>query len=101
MAETPGEAARKVADPLRRLPGEREAETSPHAEDASHWVGVYRELVTFKETLLTTIEDQHENVSDSGRSEVENDLVLMRGELERLRRRHAFWTAREAMLGSA
>jgi len=86
--------AEDLVDPQRRLPGEIDSETSPLLEDAQHWLQVYRELLTFKRTMLRTAEVHKEGAPEPVVDEVHNDQVLLRAELNRLEQRQRFWEMR-------
>lgn len=80
-------------DPHRLLRGE-----DPHteyADDARHWIAVYRELLGFKRDVLGKVRDDMERISDSARSEVlDTDLPLMEAEARRFEHRIDFWEKR-------
>ena len=63
-----------------------------------HWIGVYSELVKFKDTLLHSIGEQRADVGAEGRLEVQHDDILLRREHGRLRRRLDFWLAEREKL---
>ncbi len=89
-----GDIAGQLVDPEHRLPGELDSERSPLLEDAQHWLQVYRELVTFKRTLLRTAEVHKEGAPDPVVGEVSDDQAVLRAELDRLEQRHRFWEQR-------
>jgi hypothetical protein len=105
VIDDPLDVARDPADPEQRLPGERESEASPLIEDAQHWLHVYAELLTFKQTLVETaaVEGAVESGGAGRRavSTASGEGPGLRSELERLGRRHAFWRERVARLTSA
>ena len=91
---TPEEAATRAVDQDALLAGENPE--SPHLDDAEHWVSVYTELIDFKAGLLAT---SAEHIADfdheESRGEAKHvDLTILRAELERCRRRLAFWKER-------
>jgi len=88
------EGAEDLMDPGHRLPGEVDSESSPLLEDAEHWLQVYRELLTFKRTLLRTAEVHKEGASEPVVAEVSEDQKMLRAELDRLEQRHSFWQGR-------
>lgn len=90
--------AQELTNPEHRLPGEVDSESSPLVEDAEHWLQVYRELLTFKRTLLRTAEIHKEGAPEAVVTEVSNDQTLLRAELERLEQRHRFWERRAQKL---
>ncbi len=52
---------------------------------------MYHELYSFKEMLLTAVEEQLKCVTPPGAFELENDKKLLDAEASRLRRRLEFW----------
>src|SRR5438105_4897456 len=92
------EAALKAGDVDRLLPGENPETT--HAEDAEHWVEVYRELLEYKGRLLAvTQETLRQLPEEPARREVaETDQALINAERERFERRLGFWDRRLAEL---
>lgn len=73
------------------LPGEATSMSKPSVRDIEHWIRVYSELCHFKETILATLVDQRDKVSQAGRIEVAHDDIVLRSEYERLRRRLQYW----------
>jgi len=70
-----------------------------YADDARHWLAVYRELLGFKHDMLRSIDDRVPQISESAREEVlETDLPLMQAEAARFVDRIAFWEGRLAEL---
>lgn len=96
MTEEEEAAVRHAGDPHRLLPNENPE--SGLVEDAAHWRTVYRELLRFKEGLLS--------VADRGLIELEEELkvtdtttlALLRAQNARLRHRLAFWEERHREL---
>ena len=91
------------ADPLADqydtlLPGEAQAMRNEDPREIQHWIGVYSELVKFKDTLLHSIGEQRADVGAEGRLEVQHDDILLRREHGRLRRRLDFWLAEREKL---
>ena len=95
-----GDIASDLMDPEHRLPGEVDSESSPLLEDAQHWLQVYRELLTFKRTLLRTAEIHKEGAPDAVVVEVSDDQTVLRAELDRLEQRQGFWERRAQQLQS-
>jgi hypothetical protein len=91
---TAEEAAQSAADPDHLLPSERRDVRSCRPEDAVHWLGVYGELLRFKEDLLCRSRSQMRTMSEDARVEVQKDEVLMEHEAQRFRRRIEFWRSR-------
>ncbi len=88
-------AAEDQVDPDRLLEGEDP--NSPQPEDARHWVETYRELLGVKERLLGTAMAQP--LEESATREVAStDLVTLRAEHARFKRRLEFWKRRAAEL---
>jgi hypothetical protein len=90
----PQKAASEAVDPDRLLEGE-DPET-PHPEEASHWVEVYSELITFKERAVATA---HQNLAkmpevDARVETSRTDLAVLEAERDRIRRRLDFWKQR-------
>lgn len=73
------------------LPGEAASMANPSDRDVEHWIQVYVELCHFKETILGTLVEQRDKVSQEGRLEVVHDDVVLRSEYARLRRRLQHW----------
>src|SRR5262245_36856638 len=94
MGTDPLEVAAELVDPDHRLPGEEESELSLLVEDAVHWQRVYEELLTFKRTLLRTVEVHKEDAPEPVVHEVANDQLVLHSEMRRLERRHQFWQER-------
>ncbi len=96
MSPEEEEAVRHAGDPDRLLPDENPS--TGLAEDARHWRIVYRELLTFKQSLLS--------VADRGLAEIEHEhnvtdtttLALLRAQNDRLVRRLEFWERRHQEL---
>ena len=75
------------------LPGEDLG--TPYLEDAQMWLGVYTELLQFKETLLRDTGHALDTISDPGREEVDKtDAVILAAEAQRFRQRLALWQRR-------
>ena len=80
--------------PDRLLEGE-----NPHsmfARDARHWIGVYREMIVFKDDLLARVSAQVVKLPASAQSDVtENDIHPIERQLGRYQRRIEYWYARQ------
>lgn len=85
-------------DPNRLLEGEDPS--TPHPEEARHWVAVYSELLTFKEKTISSAQRNADRMSMSeARQEAEEtDLTALEAELDRLRKRLNFWERRRREL---
>ncbi|MFN2582982.1 MAG: hypothetical protein ABR498_09615 [Candidatus Dormibacteria bacterium] len=79
---------------------EGEDPQSPYIDDAEHWIAVYRELIQFKESVLSsTASELAELEHREARIEAKHvDVAILAAELERFRRRLAFWQERYADL---
>ena len=79
------EEAAKLAMVAHPLPGEDLS--TPYLEDAQMWLGVYTELLEFKETLLRDTGDALDAIAAPGREEVgRTDAVILAAEAQRFRR---------------
>ncbi len=87
-------AAEAAADPDRSLPQENTATTRP--AEARRWVRTYSQLLTFKNRLLQAAHERLGEVTeDAARQEaVETDLVLLKAQRSRVRRRLEYWKRR-------
>lgn len=86
-------AADEQVDDERLLPGEKP--DSPHPEDALHWAEVYRELCDFKDRAIERMTIDVIALGEEARKEIKTtDLVVLRAERDRLRRRADFWRER-------
>ena len=90
----PQKAAGEAVDPDRLLEGE-DPET-PHPKEASHWVEVYSELMTFKERAVATAHrDLAQMPEAAARAETtRTDLAVLEAERDRIGRRLDFWKRR-------
>ena len=92
-------AAQKAGDENRLMRGENPETT--YLEDAEHWAGVYRELLAFKEDLLSFTKDRIARMKPPASNELAaTDLVIMEAEYDRLRSRFDFWENRRRDLAS-
>jgi hypothetical protein len=91
-------AAEDAADPNRTLPEENVATTRP--AEVRRWVRTYAQLVGFKNRVLQAAYAQlgHMTEDAARREAVSTDLVLLRAQDSRLRRRLAFWKRRDQQL---
>jgi DNA-binding response OmpR family regulator len=84
----------QAVKPDRLLEGE-DPETV-FASDVRHWIAVYREMIGFNEELLGRLEDQVKRLPQAARDgEVDNDVLVIAGQLDRYRRRLGFWYERQ------
>ena len=88
----------READGERLLAGEDPS--TPYAEDAKHWAGVYAELIGFKNDLLERLSEDRKALSESAMAELERDENLLRVELDRLKLRLSFWETRRKELSA-
>ena len=80
--------------PDRLLEGENPQ--SMFARDARHWIGVYREMIVFKDDLLARVSAQVLKLPASAQSDVtENDIHPIEKQLGRYQRRIEYWYARQ------
>ncbi|HEY8811417.1 MAG TPA: hypothetical protein VIO86_02885 [Candidatus Dormibacteraeota bacterium] len=87
------QAAKDQVDDGRLLPGEDP--TAGHPDDALHWAQVYRELVEFKNGAIDRLVIAAVGLGDAARQEIEStDLVVLRAERDRFRRRAETWRDR-------
>ncbi len=85
-------------DPHRMLRGENP--DTPYADDARHWIAVYRELLGFKQDLLRTLRSNLGAASEEASQELlETDIPMMEAEAARFEHRIAFWEGRLRELG--
>lgn len=91
-------AADNEVDPNRLLDGENP--DSMHAEDARHWADTYRELLAVKERLLAAAEEAVAQPfeKDVAREVASTDLIALKAEHARIKRRLAFWEKRSKEL---
>jgi hypothetical protein len=90
----PTEPMTEVAgDPGRLLHGEDPG--TEFADDARHWIAVYKELLGFKHDMLANLRERTGTLSEEARGEVlDTDIPVMEAEAERFRIRIAFWERR-------
>ena len=78
----------------RLLEGEDPQTIYPH--DARHWIAVYREMIDFKDQLLTRVEAQLRRLPKAAWTDVaDNDIGLIQSQLDRYQRRIEFWYSRQ------
>lgn len=82
----------QLADPGRLLDGEDPGTTDP--ADAQHWLGVYAELLGFKNRLVREAENGSDHLSDASLEEALKDLSLLDKEKQRLASRYRYWKRR-------
>jgi len=80
--------------PDRLLEGERPRTLFP--QDARHWIAVYREMIEFKDELLTRMHGQLLQLPAAARQDViDNDIAMLEDQLGRYHRRLEFWYGRQ------
>ncbi len=89
------EAAQRAVDDDALLEGEDP--TSTNLDDIDHWISAYRELIAFKENLLNQGKSEIAEMSnpDSRQEASEVDITILGAELDRFRRRLAYWERRQ------
>ena len=80
-------------DPHRLLEGEDPESTDPEA--ARRWVGVYSELLAFKQEVASRTRAELERLPAAGKREIEFDLALVERQTSRLESRLSFWRQRQ------
>src|SRR5438045_5559514 len=92
-----GRVGSKFPRPDRLLEGERPRTVFP--QDARHWIAVYREMIGFKEELLTRMRTQLKDLPAAARQDVmDNDNGMLVDQLRRCNRRVVFWYERQTHL---
>jgi len=75
---------------------EGEDPDTQYAQDARHWVAIYRELIAFKANVLARVQAQVRRLPTSTRAEATaTDVPILQAQLERYRRRLEFWYQRQ------
>ena len=86
-----------ITRPDRLLEGE-DSKTL-FARDARHWIGVYQQMIGFKDDLLDRVRTQLAHLPAAARADVvDNDINALEEQLLRYRRRLEFWYARQWQL---
>jgi len=80
----------------RLLEGEDPASLRP--QDTRHWISVYREMIAFKDDLLTRVNDDLTLVSAAARVDLNDDVDLIEAQLRRYLRRLEYWVERQLEL---
>ena len=71
---------------------EGEDPDTQYAQDARHWVAIYRELIAFKSNVLARAQARMRKVPASSRAEASTqDNAILEAQLVRYRRRLEFW----------
>jgi hypothetical protein len=87
---------RAAAKRDRLLEGEDPGSLRP--QDTRHWISVYREMIAFKEDLLTRVSADLMSVSAAAKVDLNDDIQLIESQLRRYRRRLTFWFERQLEL---
>ena len=67
-----------------------------YAQDARHWLAIYRELIAFKANVLARVHAQVRRLPAPTRAEATaTDVPILEAQLERYRRRLEFWYQRQ------
>ena len=86
-----------ITRPDRLLEGE-DSKTL-FARDARHWIGVYQQMIGFKDDLLDRVRTQLAHLPAAARADVvDNDINALEEQLLRYRRRLEFWYGRQWQL---
>ena len=84
-------------DPDRLMTGE--SSESRSLEDCTYWIRAYRELLTFKDQLLTDIDEHMKALSKPASAEIQElDVGLIEMQRKRYQRRLEFWLGRQKEL---
>lgn len=79
-----------------------ESSESRSAADCAHWIKAYRELLTFKDLLLTDMDEHMKSLSRPANAEIEElDVGLIEMQRKRYERRLDFWLRREKEINKA
>ena len=71
---------------------EGEDPETDYAQDARHWVAIYKELIAFRSNVLARVQSQVRRLPASSRAEaLAADAPLIEAQLDRYRRRLEFW----------
>ena len=75
---------------------EGENPTTMFKQDARHWIAVYRQMISFKDGLLSRMQTHVKTLPPAGRRDVmENDVGVLVMQLSRYQRRLEFWYSRQ------
>jgi hypothetical protein len=88
----PPDFVKRMLDFNRLLEGENRDSNDP--EDAAHWHAVYRELIAFKERLLSSTKQEIKKLPETRQELGAHDVPFLEAELNRLRRGLDFWSER-------
>jgi len=69
------------------------------AQDARHWIAIYRELIAFRNGVLVRVHAQVRKLPPSARTDASgSDVFLIEEQIERYRRRLEFWYEKQWQL---
>ncbi len=79
-----------------------ESSESRSAADCAHWIKAYRELLDFKDLLLTDMDEHMKSLSSPANAEIQElDVGLIEMQRKRYERRLDFWLRREKEISEA
>jgi hypothetical protein len=77
-----------------------ESSESRSAADCVHWIKAYRELLNFKDELLTDMDEHMKALSKPANAEIQElDVGLIEMQRKRYQRRLDFWLRRQKEIG--
>jgi DNA-binding response OmpR family regulator len=68
-----------------------ESPRTDRADDAAHWMNIYRELITFQESVLARNGHDRHPAAEDGGAPVSLDMAALNFQLKNYRRRLDFW----------
>ena len=89
----PPDFLKRIIDFDRLMEGEKRETTD--ADDIAHWSAVYRDMIAFKERLLSETREHIEKVPETDKELGGNDIPFLEAEMQRLRRGLEFWESRQ------
>ena len=90
--------APEIDQPDRLMDGE--SSESRSAADCVHWIKAYRELLNFKDLLLTDMDEHMKALSKPASAEIQElDVGLIEMQRKRYERRLDFWLRRQKEIG--
>ena len=88
----PPDFLKRMVDFTRLMEGENRQNYD--ADDIVHWRAVYKDLIRFKEELLTQTRGHIEQVPETKKELAGIDIPFLEAEMQRLRRGLEFWESR-------
>jgi hypothetical protein len=77
-----------------------ESSESQSSADCVHWIKAYRELLNFKDELLTDMDEHIKELSKPASAEIQElDVGLIEMQRKRYQRRLDFWLGRQKEIG--